>query len=94
MISLLFKNIVLELLYYYVFDNIAIHTVTGGTSQYSRYNFIVIKPENHTLTFLTQSLAVQALLYFLQFQNHCFARVLQGAALLYQVLPKGRKHRI
>lgn len=84
----------LELLYYYIFGNIAIHIVTGETGQNSRYNFIAMKPENQKLTFLTQSLAVQVLLYFLQFQNHCFAQVLQGAALLYQALPKGRKHRI
>lgn len=84
----------LELLCYYVVDNIAIHTVTGETSQYSQFSFLSMKPENYTLTFLTQSLAVQVLLYFLQFQNHCFAQVLQGAALLYQALPKGRKHGI
>lgn len=92
--SFLFKNFVLQLLYYYEVENIAIHTVTGETSQYSPFLFLPLKPENYTLTFLTQSLAAQVLLYFLQFQNHCFAQVLQGAALLYQVLPKGRKHRI
>lgn len=46
MIALLFKNFVLELLYYYIFDHTVIHTVTGETSQDSRYNFIAMKPEN------------------------------------------------
>lgn len=66
----------------------------GQTAQNNRHDFVAMKPENQSLTFLTQSLVAQVLLYFLQSRNHYFAQVLQGVALLYQALPKGRKHRI
>lgn len=73
---------------------IAIQAATGQTVKIAEKTLLLRSLRIKTLTFLTQSSAVQVLLYFLQFQNHCFDQVLQGVALLYQVLPKERKQRM